>query len=369
SRARWIDPFLFAAIAVLAYGLCRATPMSTPLLTSVLVGSVTIVMCLLELWDAPWRNSPRPEIAWPLILRRTGVKWLGVMAGVAMLLTAWWALPEYRQPRYRAFFAVSHILLPWVPFATVPSILWAEWRIGPKEDDRWHFGLLLLGRWKEIDWQQIRQGLMGWFIKGFFLPVNFSGASDLIGHFRGMEGQLLSAEWPKAVFFADAMMFATLGIAILPGYLFSARIFNNELKKVDCTWFGWVVTLSCYPPFNSVVSGRWFAYESKVDAQWMPPWTAWGLHSMGVAHLIGGILLLLEFFHFWGESSFGLRSSNLSNRGILTNGPYRFCKHPIYLSKCVGWLIIWAPIGLGRPVSEIFRWLLLFCSWCGIYAM
>jgi protein-S-isoprenylcysteine O-methyltransferase Ste14 len=35
--------------------------------------------------------------------------------------------------------------------------------------------------------------------------------------------------------------------------------------------------------------------------------------------------------------AFGLRFSNLTYRGVLTNGPYRFTKHPAYLAKNTFW--------------------------------
>ena len=38
---------------------------------------------------------------------------------------------------------------------------------------------------------------------------------------------------------------------------------------------------------------------------------------------------------------FGIRFSNLTYRGVLTNGPYRFTRHPAYLSKNLFW---WASV-------------------------
>jgi protein-S-isoprenylcysteine O-methyltransferase Ste14 len=41
--------------------------------------------------------------------------------------------------------------------------------------------------------------------------------------------------------------------------------------------------------------------------------------------------------------AFGVRFSNLTNRGILTNGPYRYTKHPAYIAKNVSWWLITLP--------------------------
>jgi protein-S-isoprenylcysteine O-methyltransferase Ste14 len=49
------------------------------------------------------------------------------------------------------------------------------------------------------------------------------------------------------------------------------------------------------------------------------------------------IILGLMAIYTWASVSFGLRFSNLTHRGVITNGPYRFSKHPAYLSKNLSW--------------------------------
>ena len=49
------------------------------------------------------------------------------------------------------------------------------------------------------------------------------------------------------------------------------------------------------------------------------------------------ILIFLTAIYAWATVAFGLRFSNLTYRGILTNGPYRFTRHPAYLSKNLYW--------------------------------
>ena len=70
-----------------------------------------------------------------------------------------------------------------------------------------------------------------------------------------------------------------------------------------------------------------------------------------LALMAGILVLLLECMHCWGEASFGLRASNLSNRGIITNGLFRYFKHPIYFSKCGMWLL-WMPFLAGETVLD-----------------
>ncbi len=65
--------------------------------------------------------------------------------------------------------------------------------------------------------------------------------------------------------------------------------------------------------------------------------------------------------------AFGLRFSNLTNRGILTHGPYAFSRHPAYLSKNLFWWISTVPVlSTGSFVDAARATLLLGCV-SGVY--
>ena len=53
--------------------------------------------------------------------------------------------------------------------------------------------------------------------------------------------------------------------------------------------------------------------------------------------LWGGWLVVLTGMYAWATVVFGLRFSNLTYRGVITHGPYRFTRHPAYLSKNLFW--------------------------------
>ncbi len=42
--------------------------------------------------------------------------------------------------------------------------------------------------------------------------------------------------------------------------------------------------------------------------------------------------------------SLGLKASNLTNRWIVTSGPYKYMRHPAYTCKNLAWWIGWLPI-------------------------
>ncbi|MFO7446582.1 MAG: hypothetical protein R6W90_09455 [Ignavibacteriaceae bacterium] len=74
----------------------------------------------------------------------------------------------------------------------------------------------------------------------------------------------------------------------------------------------------------------------------------------------GVVILALLFVYMWASTAFGIRFSNLTNRGILTNGPYRFCMHPAYFSKNLSWWLVSVPfISQAGPAEALRHSLLL----------
>lgn len=54
-------------------------------------------------------------------------------------------------------------------------------------------------------------------------------------------------------------------------------------------------------------------------------------------------ILALTGVYTWATVVFGPRFSNLTNRGIITSGPFRWTKHPAYISKNLSWWLIAVP--------------------------
>ena len=57
----------------------------------------------------------------------------------------------------------------------------------------------------------------------------------------------------------------------------------------------------------------------------------------------GILILIVVGFYVFGTVHFGIRFSNLTNHGILTNGLFRFTKHPQYVTKNISWWLISIP--------------------------
>lgn len=179
-----------------------------------------------------------------------------------------------------------------------------------------------------------RLALLGWAVKCIFLPLMLAWSWNWIA---GIEYQLPSA----GVFY-----FYTLGIGLLYaidtafgliGYLSTAKCIGGEIRSVDSTVLGWLSALVCYPPLSVLVVDTWLIARNANH------WQDW-FESSGVLPMVwAASILLLTGIYTWSTVAFGPRFSNLTHRGIITHGPYRWSKHPAYISKNLSWWLISVP--------------------------
>ena len=126
-------------------------------------------------------------------------------------------------------------------------------------------------------------------------------------------------------------------VIVFIGYIMTLRIFDSHIRSVEPSFFGWFVALQCYQPFWNALSGHYFSYSSGYE------WHMWLDESPIIFTIWGTIILALVAVYSWASLYFGIRFSNLTNRGILTNGPYQFMRHPAYISKNLSWWMISIP--------------------------
>lgn len=123
----------------------------------------------------------------------------------------------------------------------------------------------------------------------------------------------------------------------LTGYAAESRWLGNKTKSVEPTGFGWFVALMCYPPFNGT-SGVYIPLGRGPSL--------FGDESLMMACRL--IMLLAFTVYVAATLAFGPTFSNLTNRGIITRGPYRFVRHPAYAAKNLAWwmeFLPWASLG------------------------
>ncbi len=138
------------------------------------------------------------------------------------------------------------------------------------------------------------------------------------------------------------------------GYASESRWLGNKTRSVEPTAFGWLVCLACYPPYNNVL-GTYLPLENGSQLISSDP-----LHT---GHLVlRGAVVFLFAIYAAATVSFGFKFSNLTNRGIVSRGPYRFVRHPAYLCKCSAWWLEHVPT---MTLTKAFFLTLL----CGVYAL
>ncbi|HFU76251.1 MAG TPA: isoprenylcysteine carboxylmethyltransferase family protein [Arcobacter sp.] len=146
------------------------------------------------------------------------------------------------------------------------------------------------------------------------------------------------------LFFFHLIFIIDVGIATI-GYTVANRWLNNRTKSVDFTFLGWGVALICYPPFNSFAS-QFIGYHSYDTYQIFTNHYALAI--------ILALVLALYTIYVWSTVTLGFKFSNLTNRGIVTNGPFKYVRHPAYSAKNIAWWVdntfvltnIWATLSL-----------------------
>jgi len=367
SVAAWYDPFIAAAIII---GLL-VTLLGTALTNAQLVVAITLVVSayffVSEISRREW--GPRPERSVAAILDGTVTRFFGVLVGISGILVAVWLFPEYDRGSSRALIyeAAPLFLAIALPFSLLVTFI-TELIRGHAADGTYQFGLLARLRFSEMNGELLLNGVLEWLMRGIFVLINFLAASIFIGRLRSNGLPNFSEGFSSLVTSLDSFIFAIILLVILPGYLFASRLIGTNIKKIDRTWFGWMITLSAYSPLNAAVFTAWVTYRPLQDIYGETPvWIALSTDYPAILLALGTAIIAMAIVHLWGEAILGIRSSNLALRGIITNGPFAFTKHPVYVSKSFQWAFIFLPILNAVGILDAVRSGILFLLVCILF--
>lgn len=218
-----------------------------------------------------------------------------------------------------------------------------------------------------------KQAGLALLLKFFFAPLminwclNHVGdmANSVVQFFDGIEegvtGRQLfdsSLFWAcfQLILFVDTLLFTI-------GYIVEVPALGNRIRTVDPTFFGWAICLACYPPFNDF-TGRFLVWQSSDFPQF----------ENSAVHFAANITLLTALaIYSWASVALGFKASNLTNRGIISRGPYAFVRHPAYVAKNLAWWIgalpnLYLVFASGNVRAAAYA-LLALCGWTAIYAL
>jgi protein-S-isoprenylcysteine O-methyltransferase Ste14 len=320
----------------------------------------------------------------PTLLERAAWRWLTIAILMALLFVIYTQHPYYR----RGMFA------PWRPFFQAGFFGWLAlglpycfatvWRFSSRKtnmtDSALHWMLIGRGLWGGgkrlrhiLKNRRVKTTMLALLVKAFYAPLMTSflsghtnsiarmwanrkhlpvftgnGVADWAHYVRDYglklipDGTDFSALFASSWYtvgnvrfatdvFYDVLFFVDTAWALM-GYCSESQWFKNKTRSVEGTALGWSAAIFCYPPFNDVL-GTYLPLDSShpfITNQW------------GV--LTCRILMLAAFTIYAAATvAFGMKFSNLTNRGIISRGPYRFLRHPAYVCKGFAWWMEYMP--------------------------
>ncbi len=298
-----------------------------------------------------------PMVIWSLAIDRvhrrasTGIDWSRarplektIDISVTKLAGLWatWALIAllyclcrwYWQDPYLIAMQVLGTLAVPLLLLSVPYVLWLDRVLVEPRDGAWHFGALLIGR-EPYDREQVWAHLRAWAVKGFFTAFMIS---IVPGGFANLVAPDWSAMWvtPQglAALLITVMFVLDEQIGTV-GYILTMKPLDAQIRSANPFLGGWIAALLCYPPFQIMGNDRpvFYLAGTEGDNNWIRVLGSHETLMWGWAALLVGLTAI----YAWATFAFGIRFSNLTYRGVLTNGPYAFSRHPAYLSKNLFW--------------------------------
>jgi len=312
-------------------------------------------------------RSPTTGIDWDKPLSPLRETWRGSVTKLVGLWTTWGLIALfygigrwYWAGNYLFAMRCMMVALPLLLVLSVPYVLWIDRRLVEPKDGAWAFGHWLTGG--ALDRERITEHLRAWAVKGFFLAFMVSvvpiGWAQVIapGWDAFENGPLRLIQWLVTTMFLADVTFATVG------YVLTMRPLDAHIRSANPYAAGWLAALICYPPFTLMTDGGPLDYHPGSH-----DWTVWLWSWPGLQIVLGAGLVLLTFWYAWATVAFGLRFSNLTHRGILTHGPYRWTRHPAYLSKNLFWWISGLPFFCSNGFVEGARNTAIMVLVSGVY--
>jgi protein-S-isoprenylcysteine O-methyltransferase Ste14 len=236
---------------------------------------------------------------------------------------------------------------------SIPYVLLLDRRLKEPRDGAWHFGQLLIGRGDRVDRTELYHFFRAWAVKGFFTAFMFSIVPGNWWDAINTDSAVIVSSPIELSFWLIKCMFMIDVVFATVGYVLTMKPLDAHIRTANPYAAGWTAALLCYPPF--ILMGDYGPLDYHMGTAGPSGWTHW-LEGYPLATVfMGAWLVFLTGIYAWATVAFGFRFSNLTHRGILTNGPYAWTKHPAYVSKNLFWWFGVLPFFAvtGNPVDMI----------------
>jgi len=205
--------------------------------------------------------------------------------------------------------------------------------------------------------KSLKTSVLFMLVKIFFLPIMLNFTFNNLGAFRNQFSAItinsfLTLNGFNTILFpillTTIFLIDTLWFSF--GYTFESGFLKNSIRSVEPTILGWATALICYPPFNSfAVKGiNWYANDYVL------------FQTPIITFIIRFIIILLLLIYVGATLALGTKCSNLTNRGIVSRGPYSFIRHPAYISKNLAWWLTMIPIASIPAILSMATWSFIY---------
>lgn len=271
----------------------------------------------------PWRETVDISLT----------KLAGLWATWGLIALTYATMRYYWEGQYEFSMELLERVAPWLLLISVPYMLWLDRRLVEPRDGCYQFGRWLVAPGQPVDGRAIGHHFRAWGVKGFFtafmlsiVPGNFSSLVTVD------MGEVLRNPYITGLWAINLLYLVDVHIATV-GYILTARPLDSHIRTANPYGMAWVAALICYPPFILMNGGP---LDYQVNGS---DWGYW-LEGHDNVMIVWGIVLVgLTAIYSWATMAFGIRFSNLTHRGVMTHGPYKYTRHPAYLSKNLSWWV------------------------------
>lgn len=259
-------------------------------------------------------------------LARIRSKLVIILLQLLLIILPNFILNDYNLINTSTFINDVFSFLPYLIILIIIYVFIADTYLDNPCDEYYQISLMINHK-ANIDIQTIKRFLLKTLVKVIFIPFMYSGFIDLLTILLHMDLKLNMHNLNKILFNFGVSLDMLVGTF---GYLFSFKLIDNDIKDTESNLLGWLFALLCYPPLLWIMNQINHQQDALTWENIIPNDTLFYMFFFVVINLLWVVYWLATF-------EFGMTFSNLSWRGLINKGVYRYTKHPAYISKNLYW--------------------------------